>query len=140
MASVNPYLNFNGHCEQAFLQYQSVFGTKIEFMSRFSEMPPEHPCDPEEKEKIMHVMLPIGNGTVLMGSDVPKAYQKPETASASFAVAVAPQSAEEADRIFNGLAEGGNITMPIGKTFWAEKFGMCVDRWGVNWMVNYANQ
>jgi len=139
MASVNPYLNFQGNCEEAFNHYKKVFGGEFAFLSRFSEMPAEHPCEPDEKDKIMHVMLPIGNNTVLMGSDIPKAYPNPITGS-NFSVAVAPESKDEATRIFNGLAEGGNITMPIGPTFWAEAFGMLIDKYGINWMVNYGNK
>ncbi|MBV8252135.1 MAG: VOC family protein [Chitinophaga sp.] len=139
MASVNPYLNFQGNCEAAFNHYKKVFGGEFAMVSRFSEMPPEHPCEPDEKDKIMHVMLPIGNNTVLMGSDIPKSYPNPTTGS-NFAVAVAPESKEEANRIFSGLAEGGNITMPIGPTFWAEAFGMLIDKYGISWMVNYGNK
>ncbi|RAJ76534.1 PhnB protein [Chitinophaga dinghuensis] len=134
MASVNPYLNYKGNCEEAFNHYKKVFGGEFAFLSRFSEMPPDHPCDPDEKDKIMHVSLPIGN-TILMGSDIPKKFDN-TTFGNNFAVTVAPETKEEATQIFNGLAEGGNVTMPLGPTFWAEAFGMLVDKFGVSWMVN----
>ncbi|MFB6454249.1 VOC family protein [Chitinophaga sp. Hz27] len=136
MASVNPYLNFNGNCEEAFNLYKSVFGGEFFMISRFSEMPPEFPCDPSEKDKIMHVSLPFSNGTILMGSDAPKAYQRPIEAS-NLNVAVNVDSEDEANKVFNGLSAGGTVTMPMAKTFWNAYFGMLTDKFGVNWMVSY---
>ncbi len=137
MASVNPYLSFNDKCEEAFNFYKSVFGGEFTTLGRFSDIPPgDHPTPPEEANKVMHVALPIGPSTVLMGSDTPAAMGTIHNGN-NFYVAVAPESEAEATRIFNGLAAGGTVTMPMEKAFWGAYFGMLVDKFGIQWMVNY---
>ncbi|GEP98268.1 VOC family protein [Chitinophaga cymbidii] len=138
MASVTPYLTFEDSCEAAFNFYKSVFGG--EFMDggfmRFGDNPAEYQPGEGEKNKIMHVSLPIGKDTYLMGSDTP-AEMGTVVKGNNFSVAVHPDSEEEATRLFNGLAEGGQVTMPLSKTFWGAYFGMLTDKFGVQWMVNY---
>jgi PhnB protein len=138
MAAINPYLTYNGNCEEAFQFYKTIFGGEFQFIGRFSEMPPTDgkTCPPEDNDKIMHVSLPIGEGTILMGSDCPSSYGA-VIAGTNFAVSVNANSREEADRIFKGLSEGGNITMPMENTFWGAYFGMWVDKFGINWMMNF---
>ncbi|HEY5578455.1 MAG TPA: VOC family protein [Acidimicrobiia bacterium] len=136
MASIHPYLNFSGNCEEAFRFYRSVFGGELSDLNRFSEAPSELPSPESEADKIMHVSLPIGDGQVLMGSDRP-ASMGPTTAGDNMHVSVSPDSAEEARRIFDGLSEGGRVTMPFERAFWGADFGMCTDKFGINWMVNY---
>ncbi len=135
MAAINPYLTFSGTCEEAFNLYKSVFGTEFITINRFKEAPGDQQ-QPGYGEKIMHVSLPIGEGTILMGSDCPPEY-KQLTIGNNFAISVNTHSEEEADKIFNALAEGGNVTMPMEKTFWGAYFGMLTDRMGINWMVNF---
>jgi len=131
---VNPYLMFNGTCEAAFKFYEKVLRGKIEAMIPHKGSPAESHVPPEWKDKIMHARLVIGD-EVLMGSDAPPDhFEQPK----GFSVAVNPTDPAEADRIFNALAENGTTTMPIQQTFWAERFGMCVDRFGIPWMVNCA--
>ena len=138
--SVNPYLIFNGNCEEAFLFYKSVFGGEFSFIGKFKDMPAGEPGScPEVSEKdanrIMHVSLPIGD-TILMGSDSNE--QSGDVAfGANFSVSINVESAGEGDRIFNGLSAGGDIYMPMGKTFWGAYFGMFKDKFGVSWMVNF---
>ncbi|MBK8561979.1 MAG: VOC family protein [Saprospiraceae bacterium] len=138
MASINPYLNFNGNCEAAFNLYKSVFGGEFQMFSRFGDMPSsEEPMPASEVNKILHVALPIGSsGNVLMGSDCPPEFPNGIQGNL-FNISVNTDSKEEADRIFSGLSEGGNATMPIADTFWGAYFGMCADQFGVQWMVNY---
>ncbi len=138
MAFLNVYLNFNGTCEAAFNHYKSVFGGEFCMFSRFSDGPPsEQPLPESEARKILHVSLPVGTaGCVLMGSDCPPSFPNGVQGNL-FNISVNTDSKEEADRIFSGLSEGGNINMPIEDTFWGAYFGMCADRFGVQWMVNY---
>lgn len=128
---MNPYLNFNGSCGEAFRFYAEVLGGKIEQMSTYDEMPGEKEW-PDMKDGVMHVRMTVGD-YVLMGSDSPpQYYQQPQGIHVSINVS----DAGEAERIFNALSGGGTVTMPLEKTFWAERFGMCVDRFGTPWMVN----
>ena len=136
MATVHPYLNFNGTAEAAFTFYRSVFGGEFTFIAKFKDMPSEVPSmGADEGEKIMHVSLPIGN-TVIMGSDIPASYPA-GIMGTNFNVSVNTDSEAEADKIFNGLSAGGKVLMPIAKTFWGAYFGMFTDKFGVQWMVNY---
>lgn len=137
---INPYLTFPGNCEEAFNFYKSVFGGNFPYLGRFKEMPPMegHPPMPEsEGNKIMHVSLPIGKHSVLMGSDSSEAFGKATNVGNNFSVSVNATSDAEADKLFHGLSEGGHITMPIGKTFWGSYFGMLTDKFGIQWMVSH---
>lgn len=134
MPSINPYLNFSGNCEEAFEFYKSVFGGEAE-LSRFSEIPGEDHTE-EDGDKVTHVSLPIGDRQVLMGSDRPST-MGPTTPGDNVQVNVAPDTSEDARRIFDALAAGGNVTMPLEKMFWGAEFGMCTDKFGIHWMVNY---
>lgn len=136
---VNPYINFNGNCEEAFNFYKSVFGGEFPYVGRYSDMPPMEggkQMAPEEANKIMHMSLPLGNGTMLMGSDVGGDWAKYAVVGNNVQLSVNADSNEEADKIFNGLAEGGQVNMPIANTFWGSYFGMLTDKFGINWMVS----
>jgi PhnB protein len=129
---VTPYLNFNGDCEAAFRFYQRVLGGKIEAMLTHGESPIAGEVPPHWHSRILHARLVIGD-TVLMASDSPpEMYQRPQ----GLFVSIGVHDASDAERIFHALSEGGSVTMPIGKTFWAERFGMLVDRFGIPWMIN----
>lgn len=140
MASINPYLIFNGNCEEAFLFYKSVFGGEFPYIGKFSDMPPSDDpnCPPppaEEMNRIMHVSLPIGD-TVLMGSD--STSQSGDVAfGGNFSISINTDSRAEADKLFNGLSVGGNTIMPMQNTFWGAYFGMFVDKFGISWMINF---
>jgi PhnB protein len=136
MASLNPYLNFNGNTEEVFTFYKSVFGTEYQVVMRFKDVPAEFQGPESDQEKIMHISLPIGGGTVLMGSDVPEKMGKVTTGT-NFYISLSTDSQEEADKLFNGLSAGGHVFMPLGKTFWGSYFGMLKDKFDVQWMVSY---
>ena len=136
MATINPYLNFSGNCEEAFNFYKSVFGGEFLMIMRFKDIPAEYQMAESEGQKIMHVSLPIGQDTILMGSDRPAA-MGPTTSGNNFYISINPASEEEATRLFKGLSAGGQVTMPLEKAFWGAYFGMFTDKFGIQWMVNY---
>jgi PhnB protein len=138
MTSVNPYLSFNDNCKEAFDFYRSAFGGEFDMVMRFKDVPAEYQMGEDEAEKIMHMSLPIGQGTMLMGSDTP-AGMGPITTGSNFAVTISTESEAEADRLFNGLSAGGEVTMPLGKQFWGDYFGMFTDKFGIQWMVSCAD-
>ncbi|WP_346238923.1 VOC family protein [Niabella insulamsoli] len=141
MATTNTYLTFNGDCEAAFDFYKSVFGGDFAYMGRFGEMPEgeAHQVSDLEKNKIMHVSLPIGK-SILMGSDCGTDWAPNFIQGNNFSVSITADSQDEADKIFSALSEGGRITMPLNKTFWGDYFGMLTDKFGVNWMMSYNEQ
>ena len=136
MATLSPYLNFNGDAEAAFTLYKTVFGGEFATFSRFGDMPSETPADPAEANKILHVSLPISKETTLMGSDIPSTMPAGVQGTSLF-ISINTESEAEADKLFNGLSAGGKVLMPLGKTFWGAYFGMLTDPFGVQWMVNY---
>lgn len=107
-------------------------------MGRFKEMPPMEgkPVPESEKEKIMHVSLPIGSG-ILMGSDSSEAFGHATVTGTNFSISVNADTDEQADKLFNGLSAGGLVTMPMSKTFWGSYFGMLTDKFGIQWMVSH---
>lgn len=139
MATLNPYLNFNGNAEEAFTFYKSVFGGEFDAVMRFKDMPAEYQTNESESNKIMHISLPVGEHTVLMGSDVPEAFGKAVVGTQAH-ISIRAQTEEEARRIFSGLAEGGSVAMPLEQAFWGDLFGMLKDQFGVQWMMSYAGQ
>ncbi|HSD14438.1 MAG TPA: VOC family protein [Flavobacterium sp.] len=136
MTQVNPYITFNGTCEEAFNFYKSVFGGDFPYSGKYKDMPSEYPIAESEKEKIMHISLPIGN-TVLMGSDAAAGFGDNFKEGNNISISINAESEAEATRIFNGLSAGGKVGMPLNKTFWGAYFGMFTDKFGINWMVNY---
>jgi len=136
MATLNPYFNFNGNAEEVFDFYKSVFGGEYQMVMRYKDAPPEHQMGETDGEKIMHMALPIGQQSILMGSDWPAAYGKPIEGT-NVSLSISADSKEEADKLFNGLSAGGQVTMPIENTFWGSYFGMLKDKFGFNWMVGY---
>ena len=129
---LNPYLTFNGQCEAAFKFYEQCLGGKIIAMVPHAGTPAEEHVPAEWRNKILHASLTIGN-EVLMGSDAPPdRYEE----SKGFSVTLGVNDPAEAERIFNALAEKGTVQMPLEQTFWAARFGMLVDRFGIPWMIN----
>jgi PhnB protein len=129
---VNAYLLFNGECEAAFKFYEKCLGGKIETAMTHGDSPMSEKVPPEWRKKIMHARMTVGN-TVLMGSDAPPdRYEEPK----GFSLSVGTKDPAEAERMFNELAAGGKVQMPLQQTFWAAKFGMLVDRFGIPWMIN----
>jgi PhnB protein len=139
MRSINPYINFKGDCEAAFNFYKSVFGGEFCQISRYKDMPPAEGQESMgvDGDLIMHVALPISKDSVLMGSDVGGEWSKHTVAGNNIQLSVNAESQEDADRIFSALGGGGQVKMPLEKTFWGAYFGMLTDKFGINWMVNY---
>ena len=140
MTTVNIYLNFNGNCEEAFNFYKSVFGGEFPYIGRYNDMPPSEEgktLPAEQGDKIMHISLPISQETMLMGSDTGGGWASSFFQGNNFSISISTDSQEEADRLFNGLSAGGQVTMPMAKTFWGDYFGMFTDKFGINWMVSY---
>ncbi len=129
---INPYLFFNGQCEAAFKFYERCLGGKIVNMMTHRGSPAEKDTPPEWLDKILHARLTVGDA-VLMASDAPPQHQKEPQ---GFSVSIQIEDPAEAERIFHALAENGKQTMPISQTFWAKRFGMLVDQFGIPWMVN----
>ncbi len=142
MASINPYLVCNGNCEEAFLMYQSVYVGEFPSVGKFSDMPAgdENPTlSEDDANKIMHITLPIGKDSVLMGSDSNSASGE-VTFGGNMSISINAESKQEADRLFDGLSAGGNPFMPMNQTFWGAYFGMFVDKFGIHWMVNFDEE
>jgi PhnB protein len=129
---LNPYLSFNGQRETAFKFYERCLGGKIVAMMAHEGTPAAEHVPAEWRKKILHARLTVGD-MVLMGSDAPPdRYEQPKSISVTLGI----DKPEEAERIFHALAENGTVQMPIQETFWAKRFGMLVDRFGIPWMVN----
>ena len=137
MKSANPYLNFPGNTEEAFNFYKSVFGGEFIVVVRFRDFPDNAMQVPEaDLDKIAHMALWLGQN-ILMGTDSIEAHGHTLTMGNNFHITLEPENAEEADDLFNKLSDGGSVTMPLMQTEWAEKYGMCTDKYGVQWMVSY---
>jgi PhnB protein len=129
---LSTHLNFNGNCDEAMNFYAKTFGGTVNFKMTWGESPMCDQAGPEFNDKIMHQSIKVGN-TILMGADTPpERFQKAQ----GIVVSIATDTPEEADRVFNALTNGGSIEMPIQETFWAQRFGMATDRFGIPWMVN----
>jgi len=130
---LNPYLIFDGQCEAAFKFYEQCLGGKIEAMLPFGDSPECGDIPPEFRDRIMHARLVV-DGQVLMGSDTTPQY--PHEGIKGCSISINVDTIADAERLFGALAESGTVTMPLDKTFWAARFGMCTDRFGVPWMIN----
>ena len=133
--SLNVYLFFDGNCREVFEFYRSVFGSEFAIIQTFGDGPPGLNVPDSEKDRIMHVSLPIGS-TVLMGSDSTSAFGPPPAAGDNFAISVVAESREQCDDLCARLSEGGTVTTPPQEMFWGAYFGCWTDRFGIKWMVN----
>jgi PhnB protein len=129
-----PYLAFDGNCAAALDFYAALFGGKIVSKMTFGEMPAEMPMPDEAKSRVVNEMLELPGGAMLYGGDTPPGMTF--TPMAGLCLTLNFPTVEEAEKSFNGLADGGRITMPFEHTFWAEKFGMVTDKFGIHWAVN----
>jgi PhnB protein len=129
---VTPYLSFNGDCEAAFTFYERCFGATIGAMFRYGGSPMANQAPAGSPDKIMHGSVTIGD-LVLNGADAPMdSYEEPR----GFSLSIQVKRVDEADRIFRDLADGGRVVVPLEQTFWAARFGMVIDRFGIPWMIN----
>lgn len=139
MPTLHPHINFNGNAEEAFQFYKSLFGGEFTKVIRFKDLQgPGFEIPENEAEKIMHIALPIGPAT-LMGNDVPSMMGTVNERENRSKISVSTESKEEADHIFNGLSAGGEVEMPISDSPWGTYFGMFRDKYGIEWMVEFAN-
>ncbi|MDO8642663.1 MAG: VOC family protein [Candidatus Woesearchaeota archaeon] len=137
MATINPYINFNGNAEEAFTFYKSVFGGEFEKIIRLKDLSsPEFPVAENEANKIMRIALPIGKN-VLMANDVPESMGRVNENENRSKISISAESKEEADKLFNGLSAGGTIEMPIADSPWGSYFGMFRDKYGIEWTVDF---
>lgn len=137
MATINPYIIFNGNAEEAFNFYKSVFGGEFKTIVRFKDLESsEFPVPENEANKIMRIVLPIG-GNSLIANDVPKSMGPVNENENRSKIAISTESREEADKIFTGLTVGGAIEMPLGDSPWGTYFGMFRDKFGIEWTVEF---
>ena len=140
MQLVHVYLNFPGTTEEAFRYYETIFGTKIMMMQTFGDTPFAKNVPESAKRKIMHAQLPITESVHLMGSDsVEGMGQPPLKVGNNFHISIVGKDKADADRAFAALSAGGKVTMPLANAPWGPYFGMCVDKFGVQWMVSLPN-
>lgn len=135
MPTINPYINFNGNAEEAFNFYQSVFGGEFETVLRYKDIAgPEFPIDKAEADKIMRIVLPIGNN-VLLANDIPASLGRVSESENRSKIAVVAADRAEAEHIFSGLSVGGTVEMPLDVSPWGTYFSMFRDRYGIEWTV-----
>jgi PhnB protein len=133
---LTPYLNFAGNAEEAINFYANALGGKIIQLGRFGESP--MPCDDDWKQKIMHARLEFGDGNLIMISDTIKGHSI--SSGGNIQLSISMNNEVKAHEVFNKLAEGGTVTMPLTKQFWGDVFGMLKDKFGVQWMLNCTPQ
>lgn len=139
MKSINPYLNFPGNTEEAFNYYKKVFGGDfIGGISRFKDISEGEKMAAGDREKVMHMALPMGNGNMIMATDALESMGFKVTFGNNFYISIDAESKEEADELFKGLSEGGKIEMPMKDEFWGAYFGMLTDKFGIQWMINFT--
>ncbi len=131
----NPHLSFNGQCETAFKFYEKCLGGTIVMMMSYGDSPMAERTPPDWRDKILHASFALGDQILTGGDTPPASYQKPQ----GFSILLNVAAAEEADRVFQMLAEKGEVQMPLAETFWALRFGMLVDQFGIPWMINCGN-
>jgi PhnB protein len=139
MALINPYIYFNGNTEEAFTFYKSVFGGEFAKISRYKDISsPEFPVAENDANRIMHIALPVGKSNLLMASDVLEIMGQVTENDNRNTISISAESKEEADKLFNGLSEGGKVEMPIADGPFGSYFGMFADKYGIQWMVDFT--
>jgi PhnB protein len=141
MKSAHIYLTFDGNCKEAFEFYHKVLGGTLQISGTFADIPPGddgQPAFPEDQhDRLMHVTLSIGNDIMIFGSDTGGEWSKTFIPGNNFSISLDSDSKEEAESLFESLSEGGHVIMPMGNTFWNSYYGMCVDKFGVQWMISF---
>lgn len=137
MITINIYLNFPGTAEEAFNYYKSIFGGEIRVVQRFKDTPEAGQVPPADANKLMHIAMSVGTNMMLMATDALESKGHKLTMGNNFHISVSTQSEDETRKIFNALSMGGKVEVPLEKMFWGAYFGMCTDKFGVQWMVSY---
>lgn len=137
MKNIEPNLTFNGNCEKAFTFYESVFEAKVAALIRYKDIPAEAKKDVAEAdmERVIHVLLHVNDNIAIMGADAPSSMKVQVGDNVSLTLNVSSET--EARRIFDKLSEGGKVSMPLGKTFFADLYAMFTDKFGIHWMIIY---
>lgn len=139
MSTLHPWINFNGNAEEAFTFYKSVFGGEFSKIVRFKDLATaEYPIPEKEANKIMQIVLPIGPGSVLIANDVPEIMGQVNERENRSKIVVSAESKEEADRLFTGLSAGGEVEGPIGDSPWGTYAGAFRDKYGIEWIIEFA--
>ncbi len=138
MLGINPYLHFPGNAEKAMNFYRSVFGGEFSIFQRYGDISGAEKMTADDREKIIHISLPLVNGHTIMATDMLDSMMGlPFEAGNNFHICVHAESEKEADRLFTHLSAGGAVLMPMNKTLWGAYFGMCRDAFNIQWMINY---
>ncbi len=138
MATINPWINFNGNAEEAFTFYKSVFGGEFAKIIRFKDLAgPEFPVAEKEENKIMYIALPIGQSNILIANDVPEIMGRVNENVNRSKISISAESKEEAERLFNGLSAGGTVEGPMGDGPWGSYAGMFRDKYGIEWIIEF---
>ena len=139
MATINPWINFNGNAEEAFTFYKSVFGGEFAKVVRFKDIASdEFPMSEKEENKIMYIALPIGTNTILIANDVPEVLGRVNEHENRSKILVKTKSKEEADKLFSGLSSGGEVEGPMGDSPWGSYAGMFRDKYGIEWIIEFS--
>ncbi len=139
MATINPWINFNGNAEEAFTFYKSVFGGEFAKVVLFKDIASaQFPAPEKEENKIMHIALPIGTGAMLIANDVPEILGRVNERENRSKILVSTESKEEADRLFTGLSAGGEVEGPMGDSPWGSYAGMFRDKYGIEWIIELS--
>ena len=140
MITINPYIYFDGNCEQAFHFYKSVFRKEISHMSKYKDVPKsDKHIFQESEEKVMHATLALSKETMLNGSDNSLAYKEMKTYK-SYSLIIHADKKEEVNRLFEALSHNGQIIVPVGTTFWGAYYGQCIDQFGINWKITLPSE
>lgn len=137
MLNFTPYLNFMGHTEEAMNFYKSIFGGEFTIFQRFKDIPGGEKMAAKDQEKIIHVSLSIPPGITLMATDALEAMEQNLIAGNNFHICIHAENEAEANKLFGDLSRDGKVEMPMNKTFWGAYFGMCQDKFGILWMINF---
>jgi PhnB protein len=136
MTTINPWINFNGNAEEAFTFYKSVFGGEFGKVVRLKDLAgPEFPVSESDADKIMMIVLPLGDGQMLVGNDVPSFMGRVSEEENRSKIRLGVTSKEEAEKIFNGLSSGGQVEAPLGDSAWGTYFAMFRDKYGIEWII-----
>lgn len=137
MATINPWINFNGNAEEAFTFYKSVFGGEFTTVTRLQDLSSsEFPVAEQDAQKILRIVLPIGT-SLLIANDIPESMGRVSENENRSKIAISTESKEEADKLFNGLSAGGTVEMPIADSPWGSYFAMFRDKYGIEWTVDF---
>lgn len=138
MKQADYYLHFHGNALQAMTRYQQIFGGEFTAIQRYGDMPGSEKMNPADRDKLIHISLPLTSHTHLMASDQVTNMEGSLTIGNNYHICLQASCEKEADKLFAALSAGGRIEMPMNKTFWGAYFGMCVDQFGIQWMINHA--